>query len=144
MNIPYKTMELTFTRRIPASPAEVYDAWLDTENPGNPWHAARTLVFNPRQGELFYFVHEKESGEKAHYGRFVELDRPNKVKLTWMSVFTRGLESIITTTFESQGEDTLLTLTHSNLPDDEFGAAHQGGWDHFLGLLVEHFTGSPA
>jgi uncharacterized protein YndB with AHSA1/START domain len=35
------TMDITLNRTIPASPAEVYDAWLDTENPGTPWHNSR-------------------------------------------------------------------------------------------------------
>jgi uncharacterized protein YndB with AHSA1/START domain len=36
-----KTVELKFDRTIPASPSEVYDAWLNPKIPGNPWNAAR-------------------------------------------------------------------------------------------------------
>jgi uncharacterized protein YndB with AHSA1/START domain len=35
-----KTIELKFDRTIPASPSEVYDAWLNPKIPGNPWNIA--------------------------------------------------------------------------------------------------------
>lgn len=31
------TTELTVKRTIPATPAEVYDVWLDAKSPGSPW-----------------------------------------------------------------------------------------------------------
>ncbi len=57
-----------------------------------------------------------------------------------MSPFTNGLESIVTVTFEKQGDDTLVTLTHANLPDDDHGRAHDDGWNQCLGLFVEQFS----
>jgi uncharacterized protein YndB with AHSA1/START domain len=136
----YKTMELNFQRTIPASPAEVYDAWLDPQNSANPWHNSRRLEFNPKQGGLYHFMHVKDAdkGEMPHYGRFVELSRPHRIQLAWMSLFTRGLESTVTVTFEPKGEDTLLTLKHANLPDDSYGNGHKH-WEVLLGKMVEHF-----
>jgi hypothetical protein len=56
-----------------------------------------------------------------------------------MSPFTRGLESVVTVTFRKKGEDTLLTLHHANLPDDEMGRMHDQGWKHYLGILEKQF-----
>jgi uncharacterized protein YndB with AHSA1/START domain len=136
----YKTMELNFQRTIPASPAEVYDAWLDTQHPGNPWYHSDRLDFNPKQGGLYHFMHiKKEPGkEMPHYGRFVELNRPHRIQLAWMSLFTRGLESVVTVTFEAKGKDTLLSLKHANLPDDDYGHGHKH-WEVLLGQLAERF-----
>jgi hypothetical protein len=53
-----------------------------------------------------------------------------------MSINTHGLESLVTLTFRKQGDDTLLTLKHENLPDDEQGRLHQKGWEYFLGRLA--------
>ena len=39
-----KTIELKFERTIPASPSEVYDAWLNPKIPGNPWNIADKLT----------------------------------------------------------------------------------------------------
>lgn len=56
-----------------------------------------------------------------HFGRFLVLDRAQKIEYTWMSPFTRGLESVVTVELERQGDDTLLHLRHANLPDDDLG-----------------------
>ncbi len=48
-----KTIELKFERTIPASPSEVYDAWLNPKIPGNPWNIADKLTLNPKVDGLF-------------------------------------------------------------------------------------------
>jgi len=136
-----KTMELTFTRTIPASPAEVFGAWMDTSHPGNPWTGAKKLIFDGRVDGLFYFLHEKAPDKSwPHYGRFLAIERNKRAQYGWMSPFTRGLESIVTVTFEKQGDDTLLTLTHANLPDDDHGRMHDDGWQGCLAGFVEPFA----
>lgn len=135
----YKTMELNFQRTIPAPPAEVYDAWLDTQNPGNPWYQSDRLDFKPKPGGLYHFMRIKDSGqEMPHYGRFVALERPHRIQLAWMSLFTRGLESVVTVTFEAKGQDTLLKLKHENLPDDGYGHGHKH-WEVLLEQLAARF-----
>ena len=139
-----KTMEVKLARTIPASPAEVFDAWLDPKCPGTPWSEADKLLLDPKVDGLFYFHSAKSAGEgNPHYGRFTVLDRPSKVQYTWMSPHTRGLESVVTVTFQEKGEDTLLTLRHENLPDDEEGRVHEPGWNHFLGRLADAFAARP-
>ncbi len=133
-----QTIEVKLARTIPASPLEVFDAWLDPASPGTPWSEAAKLILDPKVDGLFYFRTAKEAGEgKPHYGRFTILDRPSKVQYTWMSPNTRGLESLVTVIFAGKGEDTLLTLRHENLPDDEYGRSHEKGWDYFLGRLAD-------
>jgi len=134
-----KTMELTVRRTIPASPAEVYDAWLDPKHPGNPWHDSDMRVFEPKVGALYYFVHVTEIWRRPHFGRFLLLDRPHKIQQTLMSLSSLGLESVMTLSFEPRGADTLLTLHHANLPDEETGRLHEQGWGHYLGLLAGRF-----
>src|SRR3984893_6946624 len=135
-----KTIELELTRTIPASPIEVFDGWLDPKCPGTPWNEAHTLDLDPKGDGLYYWLFINEAGEqKPHYGRFTILDRPSKVQYTWMSLHTRGLESLVTVTFQKKDEDTLLTLRHENLPDDEFGRGHDTGWGHLLSRFAEGF-----
>jgi uncharacterized protein YndB with AHSA1/START domain len=97
------------------------------------------LIFDPSVDGLFYRMHVSDGQELPHCGRFTVLDRPRKIQHTWMSQHTRGLESLVTLTFEAKGEDTVLTLHHTNLPDDELARRHERGWEHYLGLLVEGF-----
>ena len=137
---PLKTMEITLTRTIAATPVEVYEAWLDPKSPVNPFHGAKRLVFEPKVGALYHFTHMQDSIERPHYGRFEALERGAKIQMTWMSNHTRGLESIVTVTFKAKGGETLLALRHANLPADEMGRAHDGGWKHFIGLLEQRFA----
>jgi uncharacterized protein YndB with AHSA1/START domain len=135
-----KTIKLELTRTIPASPSEVFDAWLDPACPGTPWSVAAKLVLDPKVDGLYYWLFINAAGEpKPHYGLFTTVDRPAKVQYTWMSLHTRGLESLVTVTFQKRGVDTLLTLRHENLPDDEYGRGHDTGWGQLLGRFAERF-----
>jgi len=135
-----KTMDLTFNRTIAASPAEVFDAWLDPTHPATPFNGSEKLLLDPKVDGMFYFRHLMEGTELPHFGRFTIVDRPKKVQYTWMSRHTRGLESVVTVTFQKKGDDTLLTLNHAGLPDDEMGRAHDDGWKHYLGLFDQRFV----
>ena len=140
MTAPMKTMELNISRTIAASPKKVYDAWIDPKSPVNPFHGSKRLVFEPRVGALYYFVHMQGDVERPHYGQFEALERGAKIQMTWMSNHTQGLESVVTVTFKAKGDDTVLTLKHANLPDNEMGRAHDEGWSHFIGLLEQRFA----
>ncbi len=129
MNPTTKTLEFKIERTIPASPAELFDGWLNPKIPGNPWNAAEKFVLDPKIDGLFFWTLHGTS----HYGRFTEFARPHRMQHTWMSPKTMGQESIVTLTFQPQGENTLMTLLHSNLPDYEPARGHEKGWGYFLG-----------
>jgi uncharacterized protein YndB with AHSA1/START domain len=131
-----KTIEVKVERTIPAPLAEVFDAWLDPKIPGNPWNMAEKLLLNPRVDGFFYWVIQGT----AHYGRFTEVERPRRIQHTWMSRSTSGEESTVTVTFQKKGEDTLMTLVHSNLPDTEGGRGHEKGWNFFLDNFRKKFA----
>jgi uncharacterized protein YndB with AHSA1/START domain len=138
-----KTIELELTRTIAAAPLEVFDGWLDPQCPGTPWSMAEKLLLDPKVDGLYYWLFINEAGEqKPHYGRFTIVDRPSKVQYTWMSLHTRGLESVVTVTFQKRGEDTLLTLRHENLPDDEYERGHEKGWEYLLSRFAERLARS--
>jgi uncharacterized protein YndB with AHSA1/START domain len=142
-----KTMEITLTRTIQATPDEVFDGWLDPENPGTPWSGTKKLILPqpPKVDQLFYFLHLMDPDLKLpHFGRFTVIERPAKIQYTWMSWHTQGMESIVTVTFRAKGDETLLTLNHANLPDTELGRMHQKGWEHYAGIFEERFAKAKA
>src|SRR5690348_2190644 len=130
-----KTIEVKLERTIPAPPGEVFDAWLDPKIPGNPWNAAEKFILDPKVDGLFYW---RLKGT-AHYGRFTRVERPDRLQHTWVSPNTSGLESTVTVTFQADGEDTLMTLLHSGLPDTDEAKGHERGWNYFLGVFGEQF-----
>ena len=138
MKTSNKTLEFRFERTLPALPGEVFDGWLNPKIPGNPWHEADKLLLNPKVDGFFYWLIRGN----PHYGRFTEMDRPGRIQHTWMSRSTLGEESTVTVTFQKKGENTLMTLVHSGLPDTDTGRGHEKGWNHFLDIFPEQFGNS--
>ena len=136
MNKSKKTIEVKVERTIPAPVGEVFDAWLNPKVPGNPWSMAEKLILNPEVDGFFYWLIQGTS----HYGRFTELERPGRIQHTWMSRSTSGEESTVTVTFQERGEETLMTLVHSGLPDTDGGRGHEKGWNFFLDNFSKKFA----
>lgn len=128
-----KTIEVKVERTIAAPSRDVFDAWLNPKIPGNPWNMADKLLFNPKVDGFFYWAIKGT----PHYGRFTELKRPGRIRHTWMSPNTSGLESTVLVTFQKKREGTLMTLVHSGLPDSDGGRSHEKGWNYFLSMFTE-------
>ena len=128
----YKTMTITLNRTIPASPAEVYDAWLDPATPGTPWDRAECekVILDAKIDGLFYFKRvSPERVEFPHFGRFVILEPAKKIEYTWMSPFTHGVESVVTVELEKKGDDTCAPAPPFQPPRRRAGAHAQRGLD---------------
>jgi uncharacterized protein YndB with AHSA1/START domain len=132
-----KSVEIRVERTIRALPSEVFDAWLDPNIPGTPWHENEKLIVNLKVDGLWYWL---SLGGTPHYGRFMEIDRPGRIRHSWMSPNTSGNESIVTVTFEKKGDATLMNLVHSGLPNEAMAKAHDKGWnsifDKFSNIFV--------
>ena len=134
-----KTTEIRLTREILARPPEVYDVWLDEKSPGSPWFDVKWAIIQPVIDGLFYHLVQFEGHDWAHYGRFVTLNRPSNIEHTWVSEATRGVESVVTLTFEPRGDETEVTLRHANVPDDAMGRQHEEGWNFVLSAIASRF-----
>ena len=135
-----KTTAVRVERRFEAVPERVFEAWLDPACPGSPWHSPERTLLTPEVDGLFYCMHlsKDKSLELPFYGRFTAMEPPRRLQFTWVSQHTRGIESLVTLEFKAQGSKaTVLTLTHENLPDDEKGRMHEGGWQYYMGLMQE-------
>lgn len=144
-----KVTDLECTKQIPASPDDVYDVWIDPTCPGSPWFSPQTggmaskILLTAKVDGLFYHAVQNQGQTWAHYGRFIRLDRAKVVEHTWVGEWTKGLESIVTTTFEARDGGTFLTLRHTGVPDDEQGRRHLGGWNWCLHMLAEKMSAKP-
>jgi len=129
------TIEVKIERAISDPPDEVFDAWLNPAIPGNPWNAAEKFILDPKVDGLFYWHLRRMS----HYGRFTEMQRPFRIQHTWVSTNTLGKESLVMISFQKHGEDTWMTLVHSDLPETDEASGHERGWNYFLDILREQF-----
>ncbi len=55
-----------------------------------------------------------------------------------------GHMGAVTVTLEQKGAGTLLTLRHADLPDDDMGRQHQGGWQFVVGAIEARFAKRPS
>ncbi len=132
-------IEIALSRTVKAKPSEVFDVWLDATSPGGPWFGNERVILNAVVDGLFYHCVRHEGRAWAHYGRFIRLERPHVIENTWVSEATRGVESVLSLTFEPRGSDTEVLLRHSNVPDDAMGRQHEEGWNFVLGTLTSRF-----
>lgn len=118
MTIPANAVDVTVARTIPGPPGDVFDAWLDPKVPGTLWHEHEKLIFDPKPDGLWYlFTLAHQGGGTAHYGRFVEINRPGgRIRHSWMSRHTLGEESV-----------------------EDVAKAHETGWNSILEAFGENF-----
>lgn len=133
-------IDITLTRRIAAPPEKIFDRWLDANAPGGPWFGTQERILNPIVGGLFFHAVDHEGKRWPHYGRFVRLDRPHFIEHTWVSEATKGCETVVTLALEPDGDETLVTLRQTGVPDDALGRQHEQGWTWMLSSLDETLT----
>jgi uncharacterized protein YndB with AHSA1/START domain len=111
----------TLTTTIPASAQEIYDAWLDSIG-----HSEMTGGAAEMSDELGA---EISAWDGYISGRNLELVPGERIVQSWRTTkFSDEHEdSIITVTLEELDDGTLLTLVHSNVPDDH-RSYEEGGW----------------
>jgi uncharacterized protein YndB with AHSA1/START domain len=103
---------------------------------------AQSADLEARPGGLFHIVVD---GNPAR-GAFVEVDPPRRVVFTWGIDGNERLPpgtSTVEVELVAEGDDTVVTLTHRDLPG-EFLAPHQAGWTEFLNQLATVVAGGAA
>jgi uncharacterized protein YndB with AHSA1/START domain len=114
------TIQFTVSDVIPATPDDVYGAWLDSDGhskmTGSPAHASTDVggKFDAWDGYI--------SGEN------LELDPGRRILQSWRAASYKDSDedSQIEVIFEVVEGGAKVTLTHTNVPDDQ--GSHEPGW----------------
>jgi len=125
----------TLTSLIPATPQEIYEAWLDSVA-----HSEMTGGEAAMSDELGA---EVSAWNGYISGRNLELVPGERIVQSWRtSKFDDEHEdSIVTITFEPAGEATLMTVIHSNVPDAH-RSYEEGGWEsNYFEPMKVYFAG---
>ena len=132
---------LILKRRLNAPPARVYQAWTDPQKMMR-WYApagAETLAAetDARAGGRFRVLMRTADGQEHDVsGVYREVVRDEKLVFTWQWRSKPEWESLVTVTLKRDGEGTILTLTHEQLPDDRERDEHSNGWSGALDKLA--------
>jgi uncharacterized protein YndB with AHSA1/START domain len=119
---------------IPAAPAQIYDAWLDSES-----HTAMTgggATASPVVGGSFTAWDGYISGQN------LALEPGRRIVQSWRTTrFTpEDADSEIEVLLEPVAGGTLLTLRHTNVPDGHTGY-QDGGWQqHYFEPMKQYFV----
>jgi uncharacterized protein YndB with AHSA1/START domain len=140
---------VSLVRRIRARPAIVFDAVTTAEGIAQWWgpDAGPVLVSesDPRVGGRYRLRFRKLDGsEHETSGEFLEIVRPEHVVMSWR--WKGGLEdpgeSRVEIRLRAIPEGTELTLTHSQLHNEETSRSHEEGWSGALDKLDALFSGT--
>jgi uncharacterized protein YndB with AHSA1/START domain len=124
----------TLSTTIPASAQEIYDAWLDSRA-----HSQMTggeAIMTDEVGA------EVTAWDGYITGRNLALVPAERIVQAWRTTkFTdEHQDSIITLTLEEVDDGTLLTLVHSNVPDEQT-SYERGGWQqHYFEPMKAYFS----
>ncbi|NOY66302.1 MAG: SRPBCC domain-containing protein [Gammaproteobacteria bacterium] len=133
-------LTVNVTRIINAPIDKVFDAWLNPQTlsqfilpmPGMPQPSVETEA---REGGTFTIIMHVGDEKIPHTGKYLEINRPNKLVFTWESPFsTEG--STVTLHFSDLGNNrTNIDLSHVRFPDEESRTNHDNGWGNILECL---------
>lgn len=122
---------------IEADPELVFDYFTRPEALVR-WMGDRA-VLDPKPGGEFTLWFE----ERCVQGRYVEVDRPRRLVITWGRRGSREMppfSSTLEVSFAPEAGGTRVSIVHSGLPDSE-ATRHALGWKHYLGRLEVLGTG---
>jgi uncharacterized protein YndB with AHSA1/START domain/predicted transcriptional regulator len=129
---------------INASIEKVFDAWLNPEMlskfmvPCQPGARASDVETDAREGGKFKIVMHVGDEDISHTGKYLEINRPDKLVFTWISRYSVVDNSTVTLNFTRIDDNkTKISLSHVKFIDEESRSAHEGGWRDILDKLDE-------
>jgi uncharacterized protein YndB with AHSA1/START domain len=118
-------------RVVPASPADVYAAWVDPATLATfiaPPPGAAEVEIDPRVGGRMRIVMTFPDRVTEIEGAYLALDPPRGISFSWRPL-AAGFDSVVAVAFEPHGEgETWMTITHTRLPA-EWRGSYDRGWD---------------
>lgn len=145
MVAPAMGERLVLRRTLAAPPETVFDVWTQPDHMKR-WLAPSDEFTNPfvevelRVGGTYRIAFQSEDGHLSVVGgKYVALERPNKIAFTWRWEPPHEFEThetLVTVEIAPCDEGAELTLTHERFPLAEMLEKHNAGWSGALDRLV--------
>ena len=125
-------------RMLPAPPSAVYERWVDAERLAEficPAPGRANVQADPRVGGELRIEMVFPNRTRVIEAAYLALDPPHRLVLAWRQL-PAVVDSVVTVTFEeAAGAQTLMTITHSRLPEPE-RESYRGGWGRIADQLA--------
>ena len=136
---------LTIKRRFNAPPEKVFAAWTDPEKVKRWMGPGEVKVLSAendlRSGGRYRWLMKSPDGQEHDVGGVYREFIPNeKLVFTWAWKSTPERDSLVTITFRSDGNGTIMTLTHEQFFDEEARDRHQNGWNGAMDKLDKYLS----
>jgi activator of HSP90 ATPase len=123
----------TLSEIIAAKPAEIYEAWLSSEG-----HSAMTgspAKVDGKVGGQF------SAWDGYIFGKTLELTTDQRIVQTWRTTEfpDDAADSHLEVLLEAVPEGTKITLTHSDMPEDQVDSYRQGWKDFYFKPMKAYF-----
>lgn len=136
-SVPVGMYGLVVERAAEATPAELFAAWTTR---WDEWFALKgTVAMRAVVNEPYRFQSDGGDGRQyPHYGRFLQIEPDRLVELAWVSVATRGIETVVKVEFTAiDATHTQVRLAHDGFCDEALAKGHEAAWPEIL----EHLEG---
>ena len=135
-------LTLNISKIIHAPIEKVFDAWLNpillskfmTPMPGMP---ESDVENDARQGGSFTIIMHVGDEKLPHTGKYLEINRPNKLVFTWASHRSPDDSKVTLNFTRIDDHKTEVSLSQVKFIDEEARSDHEGGWSNILDKLNE-------
>ena len=133
---------LNLERHLPAPPERVFGAFLDADDLAQWWgpqgFSVPSVELDGREGTRYRIAMQPPDGDRFHLsGEIREVDPPRRLVYTfaWEEPDPDDRETVVTLTFEPDGEGTMLLLRQGSFATEARHALHEAGWTETLDRL---------
>ncbi|WP_353719672.1 SRPBCC domain-containing protein [Dyadobacter sp. 676] len=135
-----RPLGVTVQKVIKLLPRKLFKAWT-TEM--DLWLAAPgSFLGRPEPNTPFYFETMHQGMRHPHYGRFLYLEEPGRIEMTWVTgqSGTDGAETVLTVELSPHEDGTFLRLTHAEFLHEAARKSHEDAWPAILEQLEERMS----
>jgi uncharacterized protein YndB with AHSA1/START domain len=130
-------------RVLPASPAEVYEAWTTPDTMARficPGDMTSTVDADVRVGGRFRIVMHDGPRDVEHRGEYRVLEPGRRLAFTWASAATGWAPTLVTIELAPHQDGTRLVLIHEDLGTDDERGKHRRGWTSIVEKLSKEVS----